>query len=121
MEINEYQNYWRDRAYDVTLEREDARERLVALEDEDDSPQHAKFEEGFDDLYDELTEEWIRNSDLKEELDRARVAYESLVDLIVLFEPGLRKVIAEEDTPALTDKFEEFAHELHRSLIARSY
>jgi hypothetical protein len=115
------ENYWKDRADDAEDRADDAiddahdaHERYVKVE-----KRYVTLEEGFDDLYDELTEEWIRNSDLKEELDRAMAAYESLVDLIVLFEPNLRESIADEPD-YLKDKFEEFTHELHRSLIARS-
>jgi len=124
--------YWINRALDAEdradvaiLEREDARAHSVSLEDELSATAARSWsDDEADTLYDNYLGELTRNDDLAEEVERATLAYESLINFIVLLEPEIREIMADTadlaKEPALKDKFEEFAHELHRSLIART-
>jgi hypothetical protein len=96
-----------DKQDELVQERDEAQDRYDEIQKE------------YDILYDEYVEEVTSHVDLKEEQERAWSAYNALVNFIVLLEPNIRKIIGEDDDPALAETFEEFAHELHRSLIAR--
>lgn len=86
---------------------------------------HARAElvaanDGYDSLYDDYLEALHKSSNAEERLSDVAAAFDSLIDVIVFFEPQLRQVVEAKAQPQLRETFEEWVHELHRSLIGRA-